>query len=63
MSEPYEPEVADDSQWDLCYCGCTRAEHNATTGRCEYCFEEDCGGFTYDHEMTVLAAAFHEDLP
>jgi hypothetical protein len=63
MSEPYEPESVDESQWDLCFCGCTRAEHDEQTGMCLYCFEDDCGGFEYDHDSTVIAAATYEELP
>jgi hypothetical protein len=46
--------------WDICYCGCTRGEHNAT-GRCDYCF--DCDGFTLDEDATLMATIGQEDIP
>jgi hypothetical protein len=43
----------------LCACGCSAAEHD-DAGRCRFCGAEDCCGFTYDEEMTMLAVAAPE---
>ena len=63
MSEPWDDEEAEEQNdlnefTRLCACGCSQAEH-ATKG-CLYC--DDCESFTYDPEMTLMAAIF-EDLP
>jgi hypothetical protein len=50
-SEEIEPEPY---QLRLCYCGCREEEHRED-GSCMYCFEDDCGGFTYDEESTIMA--------
>jgi hypothetical protein len=47
---------------DLCGCGCMRADHD-DSGRCMYYFEDDCGGFTYDEESTLLALSCPVDVP
>lgn len=58
MSEPYEDvESSFPENYKLCFCGCTWQEHDETTGKCLYCFEDDCGGFEYDEEGTVCALA------
>ena len=49
---PFEPE-----DFDLCFCGCSRVEHDPVTGACMFCFPEDCSGFTYDEDATVAALA------
>lgn len=46
----------------LCSCGCNEQEHD-DHGRCCYCGPEDCGGFTYDEESSLMALVFSEDLP
>lgn len=38
----------------MCYCGCWEEEHRAD-GTCKYCFEDDCAGFEYDEEGTIMA--------
>ena len=63
MSEPFEEIIPESDAWHVCGCGCTRAEHDKVTGKCLYCFEDDCGGFEYDEEATVIAATEIEDLP
>jgi len=57
MSDPQETdEPLGDDGWDLCFCGCTRNDHDPS-GRCRFCFSDDCGGFEYDHESTCIAGA------
>lgn len=49
----------------LCACGCAETEHD-DAGRCVFCGDEGCQGFTYDDEGTVLALAHLksvEDIP
>lgn len=40
----------------LCACGCDEQEHHES-GRCMFCGPEDCQGFTYDEETTLLVIA------
>lgn len=49
-----DPTSYEREGYDLCYCGCTRGEHDPS-GRCHFCFE--CEGFEYDHDATCVAAA------
>lgn len=48
----------------LCSCGCPEENHGLSS--CDFCSAEDCQGFTYDHESTMLALASIkgiEDVP
>ena len=45
----------------LCACGCWEQEHDEATGRCAFCSEADCDGFTYDDEGTVIALATEQE--
>ena len=61
MTDP--DELEERAPWTrLCACGCLEAEHDAT-GRCLFCGSEDCGGFTYDPEGTLLLAVFANEIP
>ncbi len=51
--------LAEDSDFDVCGCGCSRCQHDAA-GKCRYCFE--CDGWTYD-EMATWDARMNEDAP
>ena len=63
MSEPYEDlEPPFEETFQLCYCGCRYEEHRAD-GSCMYCFEDDCGGFEYDEESTIMALCEPPDVP
>ena len=42
------------SDFRLCFCGCPEDCHD-DSGRCIYCSSDDCGGFTYDEEGTIMA--------
>jgi hypothetical protein len=44
----------------LCACGCSEAEHDEA-GRCVYCGSEDCGGFTYDEDATIVMLAIGDE--
>ena len=41
-------------QFRLCYCGCEARQHRED-GSCMYCFPDDCQGFEYDEEATIMA--------
>jgi hypothetical protein len=46
----------------LCTCGCFEADHKLS-GECCYCGPEDCGGFTYDEDATLLYLAGPPEEP
>lgn len=55
MSEPFEDlEPSFEETFRLCFCGCPKTNHR-WDGSCMYCFSEDCPGFEYDEESTIMA--------
>jgi hypothetical protein len=51
------PEPAADR---LCSCGCWETEHDPS-GICHFCGPDDCSGFTYDEEATLIAQVLGAD--
>ena len=45
--------------YELCACGCEKESHNTQAGRCRFC--EECDGFTYDEEGTIMSLARWEE--
>lgn len=48
----------DDPDIRLCHCGCNESSH--TLRGCRYCSRDQCDGFVYDEEATILSCVYGE---
>lgn len=61
MNEPYDDDPAEEIR--LCGCGCDASDHTLPARVCRYCGPEECGGFTYDEEASILALILPSEIP